>query len=70
MAPAYRLGDPAAAFLRPVVPVDSDALAREPDLKSRCRQLFNNEFESDIVFVVGKPKSQHRVRCPMTDTDV
>ena len=61
MAPVFRLGDPATAFLRPIAHLDSEALANEPDLKYRCRQLFNNEFESDIVFVVGKVKSQHQV---------
>lgn len=62
MPPAvFRLGDPATAFIRQLPAVDSDALAREPDLKTRCRHLFNNEFESDVVFVVGKPKSALKV---------
>lgn len=61
MPPVFRLGDPATAYIRPLPAVDSDSLAREPDLKTRCRHLFNNEFESDIVFVVGKPRSPVKV---------
>lgn len=62
---AFRLGDPGKDYLKDqLTHVDSDVLSQEPDLKSRCRQLFNQDFESDIVFVVGKPKSQHSMRIP------